>query len=371
MIDTIHLLSAFTGIRTYTTQLCSGLELTADLNADYFFATNWRKTDALGLFKGRLNFVQKILNHSSYLLWKQVVLPVIAWYKKIDIIICPDYVSPRFIFRGKSFVVIHDTLYWEFKENYNPLWRKYFINLVQMGIRRDTLILATSNYTKERIIEVLAANIPTEVVYQSPKLLDLVNADFNLIKRYGLSEKEYFLHVGTFDKRKNLIVLVKAFRHFKNLNPGIPFKLCLVGDRGVSNKHDDYDSIVNLISDLNLNNEVVITGFVTNEALACLYASAFAYIFPSLEEGFGIPILEAMKFQVPVIISDRGSLQEVAGDAALVFNAESPEELAEKMSLLENRELREDFINKGSKRVENFSQEAFVRRIDLLVKKYF
>ena len=370
LIDTFHLLNAFSGIRTYTTQLCKGIEKATDLNAEYIILPDWKKLDGSSFLKGRLGLIKKIINHISYLLWKQAIIPLIIWYRKIDVVLCTDFVLPILSGRAKGLVVIHDTLYWEFTSNYNPLWRKYFLWSVDRGLKKNSIIIATSHYTKERIKKIISDKHTVEVVYQSPNVLNIENSNLNVIDKYNLDNIQYFIHVGTFDKRKNLLLLINAFNHFINENKKDNFKLVLVGGRAVGAHHDDYQNIQNLISSLQLNDKIAITGFVGTIELATLYSNAFAYIFPSLEEGFGIPILEAMSVNIPVIISNRGSLKEIAGNSALIFDAEDALDLANKMVEIINPDLRLELIKKGKERLKLFSRDKFVSAIDTIIHNY-
>jgi glycosyltransferase involved in cell wall biosynthesis len=144
----------------------------------------------------------------------------------------------------------------------------------------------------------------------------------------------------------------------------------LVGERGLAKNHDDYSNVVDLIKKLNIQEQVILTGFISNEILATLYTSAFGYIFASTQEGFGIPVLEAMSFGIPVIVSDQRALKEIAGDAALVFEQKNADDLHSKMKELTNSSIRENLINKGKVRVSFFSQKKFAQQVDLTIKKH-
>jgi glycosyltransferase involved in cell wall biosynthesis len=147
-------------------------------------------------------------------------------------------------------------------------------------------------------------------------------------------------------------------------------KLVLAGERGIGKAQDVYDQLLILISEHKLEGRVLLPGYVTNEQLGALYRNSLAYIFPSFDEGFGIPVLEAFHSKVPVIISNRGSLPEVAEDAALVFDADDDEALFEEMKRLSDEDLRQTLINKGSRRLEAFSKDKFTRSFDDVIARY-
>jgi glycosyltransferase involved in cell wall biosynthesis len=370
LLDTYHLLTAFTGMRTYTAQLCEGIENYTLLKATYLIKPNWRSTDSSTYFKSNYNFFKKFLSHSGFFIWKQIILPLIIVTRRIDVVLCTDFVLPYFKFGARGIVVIHDTLYWEYKVNYNPRWRNYYTGMVYAGLDKSSIIVATSHYTAKKIKQFISDKHPVEVVYQSPQQLTNSKSRHEVLTNLKLSPQNYFLHVGTFDKRKNISTLVKAFVLLTKQYPQKQFKLVLAGAKGVEKTHDDYENIVTLIHKYELEDSVVLPGFVKNDELSTLYANAHAYIFPSLEEGFGIPLLEAMHFEIPLIISNKGSLQEIAGNAALVFDAENETVLANKMIEVTDPTIRSSLINKGKQRLASFSQLAFVQGIDSVIHKY-
>ena len=133
--------------------------------------------------------------------------------------------------------------------------------------------------------------------------------------------------MGTLQPRKNLITLIESFSLFKKQNP--EFKLVICGKKGWL-----YEHIFQRVKELKLDKEVKFVGFIKDEDLANLYTNAFCFVLPSLYEGFGLPLLEAMSFDCPVISSFTSSLPEVGGDACLYFDPRNSSELAEKLPAL-------------------------------------
>ena len=164
--------------------------------------------------------------------------------------------------------------------------------------------------------------------------------------------EKFFMWVGMITKRKNLETLYRAFEKFSNNHAG--YKLIVVGkfsNATVENLHN------RLIRNLNIENDIIFTGYVQDSELYTLYKNSVGFIFPSIYEGFGIPIIEAMALGTPVITTiDGGATKEVAGDAALFFKKYDADELAEKMNeIVFDKKLRELLINKGKKRAEFFT----------------
>lgn len=360
LIDSFHLFQALTGIRTYTKQLCLGLDQLNSEEIEYLIYPNWKKVDKTSLLRGKVNPLLKVVNHFLFFIWKQICLPLLILFKRVDVVVTTDYLLPYLKFGAKSVTVFHDTFYWEMKGNYNPVWLRYFLGSVRMGLNKDTTIIVTTHYIAEKVRNIVPNNHKLSVVYQSPaELIPLSNKTDEPLEGLLPEGANYFLHVGVFDERKNLPVLIKAFYQILKHNFYKDFYLVLAGSRAVSVFHDDFANIKTLISELGLEKKVIIPGFVPNEDLVQLYKNAFAYVFPSKEEGFGIPVIEAMKSKVPVVISNQAALMEVAGEAALVFEMDDEDSLYTKMLKLTNQALRNELIEKGNRRAEMFGKEEF------------
>jgi glycosyltransferase involved in cell wall biosynthesis len=165
-----------------------------------------------------------------------------------------------------------------------------------------------------------------------------------------LNEK-YLLYVGTIQPRKNIELLINAFKML--IEEGTELKLVIAGKKGWL-----YDEILNRAKALHIEDKVIFTGFIPDSEIADLYKNAQAFVLPSLYEGFGIPVLEAMYYGCPVIASNVSSIPEIGADACLYFNPKDTVELKNKiLELLGNDVLRRSLIKKGSERVENFSWE--------------
>ncbi|CAK8714500.1 hypothetical protein GCAAIG_03855 [Candidatus Electronema halotolerans] len=163
---------------------------------------------------------------------------------------------------------------------------------------------------------------------------------------------KYFMWVGMITKRKNLEVLYRAFAQFIACHP--KYKLVIAGkflNSIVEGSHKK------LIHNLNIKSSIIFTGYVPDSELYTLYKNSAAFIFPSIYEGFGIPIIEAMALGTPVITTvDGGATKEVAGNAALFFKRYDADELAERMKeIISNETLRDLLVNKGKQRAEFFS----------------
>ncbi|MHA2218744.1 MAG: glycosyltransferase family 4 protein [Candidatus Hodarchaeales archaeon] len=183
-----------------------------------------------------------------------------------------------------------------------------------------------------------------------------VNKNSNEGEKYvrKYTESDYILYVGTIEPRKNISCLIKAF---KILRESYNIKLVIAGGKGWS-----CDDVLKLPHTLGIQDDVIFTGYVNEKTILYLYNYATAVVYPSIYEGFGLPVIEAMSCGAPVIISDIPSLMEVAGNAALIFNPTNYEELAYKMDILLSSEgFRKELSEKSLEKGKQYSWENTIR----------
>jgi glycosyltransferase involved in cell wall biosynthesis len=162
------------------------------------------------------------------------------------------------------------------------------------------------------------------------------------------------------EKRKNLPALVSAFSEFVKKEGYESYKLVLVGQRGPRKTLDDFDHLLDLVHQCKLEGKVILPGFISHQDLENYYFHALAYVFPSLNEGFGMPILEAFSYGIPVIVADQGSLTEVGGEAILRVKRNTPEGFEEALlTIAKDGELRERMAIMGRDRLKKFSPANF------------
>jgi glycosyltransferase involved in cell wall biosynthesis len=196
-------------------------------------------------------------------------------------------------------------------------------------LKEQTELITTTEYAKQSLKGHLGVDLPIHVIYQSPKTL-ADRRDSGFLGQIQLRQKEYFLHLGTFDVRKNLPLLVRAYSDF-SVQTGSDLKLVLAGGAGQSKQMNDFPVVQDLVSSLGLQDHVILPGYLSDSQVKALYGGAFGYVFPSENEGFGIPIIESMGYGVPVIHSDQAALMEVAGGAGLGFPTGDQQDLTKKM----------------------------------------
>lgn len=228
-----------------------------------------------------------------------------------------------------------------------PEFRRRFAGLARRAAERSDLVIAVSAFTAGQLRDLLNVE---------PARIRVVHHGAGLRRRAASvppARERMILHVGAIQRRKNIARLVEAF---EQAAPG--WRLVLAGSAGYG-----AEEILERIRQSPRRADIRVTGYVDDSRLADLYARAGIFAFPSLEEGFGMPVLEAMAWGVPVLTSGASALQEVAGDAALLVNPLETESIRTALSALaEDEGLRRLLSEQGRQRVQQFRWEAAVEK---------
>lgn len=305
------------------------------------------------VYSGKNKFML-MLEHIRQQVWKQIILPWKAWQRGCDIVYCNDYFAPYFHFGYKTVQVFHDALFYEHPEFSNPIWLQLFKKIAVPAARRSAFIITPTLFARERVHHF--TKIPLEkiiAIHQGPKTLQFANTAMPswLPTQKGIP---YLLHVGVLEKRKNLPNLIHAFKKLKEA--GFPHQLVLIGKGNGKINSDDSQEILTTIDQLGLQQDIIMPGYLPDELLSVVYQNASLYVFPSINEGFGIPILEAFQFSIPVIVANNTCLPEVGAEAVISFDPFDPEDIYQKMSLvLNDASLQETMKQKGLERLKHFS----------------
>lgn len=329
------------------------------------------------------NFRVKILRWPFSYLWTQIRMSFEMIFNKPDVLFIPSHTLP-FIHPKKSVVTIHDigfelnTALYEDEAIargrvggiLNKLVKiftlgKYRASVIdylrwstRFALKHAKKIITVSDFSKKEIVNFY--NIKSEKIevvhngYNS--FLYKKNTDEKrekeILDLYGI-EKPYFFYVGRIEKKKNIPLLIESFSEVRIRNNDIHEKLVLVGDASFG-----YDETKYIITSFEMANEVIMPGWIRECHLPIIYSAATAFVFPSNYEGFGIPLLQAMSCEVPIIASNTSSIPEVVKDAALLVNPTDKLEIMKALkSLATNSDLREALVNKGKQRVLAFSWE--------------
>lgn len=298
-------------------------------------------------------------NRSLRLLWEQTLFPLESLLHRVDVAHAMMFVAPLFPL-SKTIVTIYDMTFFSIPEVHLKSKANYFRTMIPRTAKRAKAIIAISEKTKKDICFYL--NVPehkVRVIHLAPDESFYVVRDANVIQpvleRWAISSP-YILFVGTIEPRKNVERLLEAYSLCK-ARYNIEHKLVLVGRKGW---HFNLDQ---KIRDLGITDDVIFTGIVPLHDLVMIYNGADVFIYPSLYEGFGIPILEAMACGVPVITSNNSGTAEVAGNAAVLISPESVEEIVHAINdILFDREKQCDLAAKGVARSKNFSWKKTAKK---------
>jgi glycosyltransferase involved in cell wall biosynthesis len=288
------------------------------------------------------------------LFFEQVLLPWKCKKLDIDAIYSFHYTMP-YLTHIKRVVTIPDMTFYLFPELHQKIKRLYFKTLIPLSLKRCSRAITISASTK------------TDLLIRFPRLdpekIAVIHLGVNIssppvqakehLEKYGLQEKKYFLFVGTLEPRKNIPGIIEAFHQVITNNEHYKkdYKLVIMGKKGWF-----YREIFETVKKYHLEESVVFTGYLGGEAKQALLAHAFLFVYPSFYEGFGLPVLEAMAFRVPVITGNVSSLPEVSGDAALLIDPHHWQEIAAAMlKLLSDQELVKELSKRSLMQAQRFS----------------
>lgn len=291
-------------------------------------------------------------------LWTQIGLPLRLYGEssKPDVFFSPTHYAPRFSPVPVAISVM-DLSFLHFPQTFTKKDVMQLSYWTSYSVKKAAAIFTISEASKSDIIK--KYSVPAQKIHVTyPGVRNIVTLKPSLYPMRKLKEKykingEYFLFVGTLQPRKNIEKLVEAFSLVKKESANKDLQLVIVGKKGWL-----YEDILKAPKEYGVSEDVVFLDFVTDEDLPDLYGNAISFVLPSLYEGFGLPVLEAMSYGCPVITSDVSSLPEAGGDAALYVDPKDALDIAKKMNMLLNdKSLRESLIVKGKTQLKKFSWE--------------
>ena len=295
-----------------------------------------------------------------YSLREQIELPRLLARHKIDLLHSPHFLLPL-VRPCPAVATIHDVVYLACARDLpSRAGRLYYRTMMHACSRLAARVITDSEHSKNEIVRYLGSDpAKIEVIYPG------VDQQFSLItdparidavrSRYGL-DRDYILCVGIYKPRKNHTGLLRAFRHV--LEGGVSAQLVIAGPMA------EGEAVLRRpAAELGVLDRVVFTGFVDEPGLRALYSAARVCVCPSMYEGFGFTVLEAMACGTPVVCSSTTSLPEVAGEAALFFDPHRPEEMASQLlRAYSDAALRESLIERGWLNVKRFSWAETARQ---------
>lgn len=296
-----------------------------------------------------------VIGESFYPVWEQITLPRAVKKYNLDILHCTSNTAPIFC-KTPLVLTLHDIIFLEPRDKnnksvYQNMGWLYRRKVVPKILERCLRIITVSNFEKQNIIDKL--NIPEKrmaMIYNGYNEWFKPFRDVADIYKSYIEKPGYFFFLGNTDPKKNTERTLIAYSRYLEQS-AIKRKLLMADlDR------EYLDGIIERNHIENIREQIVMPGYIVNSDLPYIYNSAFAFLYTSLRESFGIPLLEAMACGTPVITSNTSSMPEIAGNEAILINPESPEEITEQMLRLESDE---DYYNTlkeiGLKRAELFS----------------
>jgi len=366
-IDARWIFTALSGVGVYTRNLIRHLVRLDDENRYILLFDNeklmereFRETRAAD----RMNFSAELLPYSVFSLRNQLALPRKLKELGVDVFHSPNFMIPLRITKVKTIVTIHDLIPFLFpqytgrskKSRFFPIYKW----IMRRVARRADLIMADSESTRNDIIRAL--NAPEDKVRRVYLGVDEMfspgPATGRIKRRFGISGR-LLLCVGRQDPYKNVLGAVKAFEAVIVRRKGLNCQMLIVGETD-----SRYPEVGDYVARRNLSGKVVMADYLSGNDLVDAYREADLLMHLSLYEGFGLPPLEAMACGTPVVSSDRSSLPEVLGEAAVFTGPEGPSATADKViAVLTDEGLRQRLVSKGREQVAKYGWDETARQV--------
>lgn len=345
-----------TGIGRFVLNFLNGVKVEAGDHEYVVFLNEKNYCDTEG------HSIKKIvIKGGSTFQWDQFLLPACLNKERIDIFFSPYFKAPLSA-RCKVITSILDIIPFMMEPYKSSLKTKLNNIAIRIFSLKASRIITISYYSKREIMEYL--KIPSEkieVIYPGVGKDFMPIKDYeniSQIKRYFGISGNYILYIGNLKPHKNLLKLIESY----SLLPSDirnEYQLIIGGK-----KDKNYDSLSKEVNKRGIKERVIFTDFIRDEDLPALYSGASLFVFLSLYEGFGLPVLEAMACGVPVIVSNSTSIPEITEDAAILVDPEDTGDIVKAISnILEDVALRNEMIPKGFERARLFSREGTVKRM--------
>lgn len=349
LVDLTALDDNFSGIERFALSITK--ELIKDNNNQFILI--FKNKVHKEFLENRSNVEKIVAKGKNKLIFYQLILPFKLRKISADYYLFPAFPAPFFFFSKKSISAIHDTSCWDCPSSNKKHMLYYFRILYRKAVMRDKKIITVSEFSKNRIMDILHAKSNKIAVIYDGLSECFCNFKYDkseegkAIKKYNLPEK-YLLCLSTLEPRKNLRLLIDVYVKLIE-EKKTDLDLLLAGRKGWL-----IDDLLNNLPK-NVTEKIHFTGFVDDEHLPYIYKNAEYFIFPSMYEGFGVPPIEAMSMETPVISSNATSLPEVLKDAAVYFENNDKESLYN--TILSTQEIKENEKDAMLKKARNVAFE--------------
>lgn len=347
----------FSGVEVTISTLATMLE--RDMGPNLHIFLDSRTGDSFPFPYASCHYVRPPLrSRLSRIAWEHFSLPGQVEKLKCDLLHCPGYIAP-FRVNCPTVVTVHDAIALLQPNLCKISNRLYYRALMGRSVRQAAQVIVPSRIVKDQLVKLfgLSPGKINVIPFAPASVFKKVNDDALIAqvrRKYGLPDK-FVLSVSNHEPKKNIAGVILAFAVLKNKVKG--YKLVLVGRDAWGTGGTD-----ELIRRLNITCDIIRPGHVPLADLPAIYSLADIFVLPSLDEGFGIPVLEAMACGSPVVCSDRGALPETTGGAAVCVPPDDVNGIAEALAnFAENSGMRSDYIERGFKRVVELSWEKTVK----------
>lgn len=359
------------GMDMVALELINNLKLIDNLNEYFIFVSPGQ--DICLTSENNFNIIE--LNGGPYPIWEQIALPKAVNKYNCDILHCTSNTAPL-LGSTPLIITLHDIIYLEnlnlfsggatAYQRFGNLYRRM---VVPLAAKKSKRVVTVSEFEKKRISDFMGLKENLVSIYNGVGQHFKVISNKEVLKKckrkYNLPDKFIFF-LGNTDPKKNTPNLLKAFAHFNNKSSE-KYKLVMLDFPESALKQ-----ILNDIECSNIRDQILLLGYVPNNELPQIINLCSLFLYPSLRESFGIPILEGMACGVPVITSNSSSMPEVAGDAALLVDPTNYLSIADAIEeALTNEPLRESLIDKGLKRAPEFSWHQMAKRYFALYNEVY
>ena len=350
-----------TGVELYSTKIIHGL-------VEYFkhhkeHSLVFYTPKKLTLYKTQ-NIKHRVIPMKRF--WTKIRFSLEMLLHKPDVLFVPSHMFPRFAPK-KSYIMIHDVAFMHMKKVYSRIHYWHLKSGTKYAVKKAAKILVPSEATKKDLMKFFKCPAEKiEVIYHGCDFAHkTLNPKFEteIFERLGLKRSDnFFLFIGRIEAKKNISRIIEAFVEFHKNFPNR--KLVLAGKRGAG-----FNKILKKAQELNAFEKIIMPGYITENEKHVLMKYCTAFVFPSLYEGFGFPILEAFTYGKPVITSAKGSAPEVAGDAAIYVDPNESKSIQNAMKrIITEANLKGELAQKSKARLAKFKwEDSIAQTVKILI----